>query len=218
MERLLWPVLETMQIMLHRIVFVLLRALTSISSALYQGEGLNVPLMFMPTQLIAPLFRRHGAHIGSAVRFLAPVTIHNAAPKPHPFYYNLAVGNNCYLGRQLFLDLQDKVVIEDNVTVSHRVTILTHTDAGESPLKDGLLPSSQAPVILRRGSYIGAGAMILAGVEIGECAIVGAGAVVAKNVPPCTTVAGVPARMIRRPALGEGDVKSALLETEVKQS
>jgi len=182
---------------MRKALFFLLRVLVKISAALYEGEGINIPLMFMPTQLIAPILRQYGAQIGAHVRFRAPLTIHNAALNPEPFYRNLTVGNNCYFGRELFLDLQDRVVIEDNVTISHRVMILTHTDVGESPLKDGPFPPSQAPVTIRRGAYIGAGVTILPGVEIGECAVVGAGAVVTKDVPARTAVAGVPARVIK---------------------
>lgn len=182
---------------MRHLVFFLYQTLIKISSALYQAEGLNILLMIMPTQLITPTLQKYGAQIGHHVRFRAPLTIYNAALKPAPFYGHLSVGNNCFLGRELFLDLQDRVLIEDNVTISHRVTILTHTDVGESPLKETLFPPSQAPVIIRRGAYIGAGVMILPGVEIGECVVVGAGAVVTKNIAPRTTVAGVPARIIK---------------------
>jgi acetyltransferase-like isoleucine patch superfamily enzyme len=182
---------------MRKVLFVLLRALVKVSAALYEADGVNIPLMFMPTQLIAPLLQEYGAQIGSYVRFRAPLTIHNAALNPGPFYHNLNIGNNCFFGRELFLDLQDRMVIEDNVTVSHRVMILTHTDVGESPLKENLFPPSQAPVTIRQGAYIGGGVIILPGVEIGECAVVGAGAVVTRDVPPRTVVAGVPAQVIK---------------------
>jgi acetyltransferase-like isoleucine patch superfamily enzyme len=54
-----------------------------------------------------------------------------------------------------------------------------------------------APVRLLRGCYLGAGAMILPGVTVGEKAVVGAGAVVTRDVPPGVLVAGVPARVVR---------------------
>jgi len=151
----------------------------------------------MPARFIGPILQRYGAEVGRPVRFRTPLTIHNAAVKPEPFYQNLAVGRDCFLGRELFLDLQDRIVIEDKVTISHRVMILTHTDAGESPLKHGPIPSSQAPVTICRGAYIGASVTILPGVTIGPCAAVGAGAVVTKNVAAGTVVAGVPARLIK---------------------
>ena len=51
--------------------------------------------------------------------------------------------------------------------------------------------------VLRSGCWIGAGAIILGGVEVGECAVVGAGAVVTTSVQPRTVVAGVPARVVK---------------------
>ena len=162
--------------------------------AIYGGEGLNIPLMFMPTRTIASTLRRYGATVGERVRFRSPVAIHNSDTKSRKYYQNLRVGNDCYFGRELFLDLQDRIEIEDNVTISHRVMILTHTDAGTSPLKDAAIPTSQSPVVIRRGAYVGANVTILEGVEIGELSVVGAGAVVTRSVAAGSVVAGVPAQ------------------------
>ncbi|MDE5634180.1 MAG: transferase [Muribaculaceae bacterium] len=54
-----------------------------------------------------------------------------------------------------------------------------------------------APVVIRRNAWIGAGAIILPGVTVGENAIVAAGAVVTKDVADNTVVAGIPAKYIR---------------------
>jgi acetyltransferase-like isoleucine patch superfamily enzyme len=170
---------------------------TKLFAAIYGAEGLNVPLMFIPTRLIAPTLRRYGANIGERVRFRSPLVIHNSDAKSRDYYLNLSVGNDCYLGRELFLDLQDRIEIEDQVTISHRVMILTHTDAGPSPLKDMAVPTSQAPVIIRRGAYIGANVTILEGVEIGESSVIGAGAVVTQSVPPHAVAVGIPAKPVR---------------------
>jgi maltose O-acetyltransferase len=166
-------------------------------AAIYRGDGINIPLMFMPTQTIAPTLRAYGARIGERVRFRSPLVIHNSGLERGRYYENLRIGDDCYLGRELFLDLQEPITIEDHVTISHRVMILTHTDAGTSPLKDEFIETDQAPVTIRRGAYIGANVTILQGVEIGESSIVGAGAVVTRSVPAQTVVAGVPARVIR---------------------
>lgn len=175
----------------------LFRLWASVFAAIYGGEGLNIPLMFMSTRAIAPTLRSFGARIGADVRFQSPLTIHNSGKIRGRYYENLQVGHHCYLGRELFLDLQDRIVIEDQVTVSHRVMILTHTDAGDSPLKDEFMRTEQAPVIIRRGAYIGANVTILQGVEIGESSVVGAGAVVTRSVPASSVVVGVPARVTR---------------------
>ena len=140
--------------------------------------------------------RKYGAQIGEDVRFRSPLVIHNAESAAGVYYRNLEVGSHCYFGRELFLDLQDKIAVEDYVTVSHRVMILTHTDAGTSPLKDNQIPTSNAPVMIRSGAYIGANVTILQGVEIGRSSVVGAGAVVTRSVPPGSVVVGVPARVI----------------------
>jgi len=185
----------------------LFRLWVRIFAAIYGGEGINIPLMFMPTQCIAPTLRANGASIGQNVRFRSPLIIHNSDAESRHYYKKLEVGDDCYFGREFFLDLQDRIVIEDQVTVSHRVMILTHTDAGNSPLKDNTIVTSQAPVIIRRGAYIGANVTILQGVEIGESSIVGAGAVVTRSVPPSTVVAGVPARVIKSVGTEQGEVR-----------
>jgi len=180
-----------------QLLYLFFRLWARVSAAIYGGEGMNIPLMFMPTQVIAPTLRAYGATIGQRVRFRSPLVIHNSDSERRRYYKQLEVGDDCYFGRELFLDLQDRIVVEDHVTVSHRVMILTHTDAGTSPLKDETIPTSNAPVMIRSGAYIGANVTILQGVEIGRSSIVGAGAVVTRSVPPGSVVVGVPARIIK---------------------
>lgn len=178
-------------------VLVLFNLWARLTALMYGGEGINIPLQFMPTRVIAPLLRRYGADIGHDVRFSAPLTVHNSDVTSPRYYQNLTVGNHCYFGRDLFLDLQDRIVVEDHVTISHRVMILTHTDAGTSPLKDTAIPTSQGPVIIGEGAYIGAHTTILEGVEIGSCAIIGAGALVNRSIPSGAIAVGVPAKVSR---------------------
>ena len=176
---------------------LLIRGLACVLDLLYGAEAINLLLKFAPMQTVPIILRPRGAVVGSNVRFRSPLTIHNAGLREDGYYRNLEVGSNCYFGRELFLDLQDQVLIEDNVTISHRVMILTHTDAGTSPLRDSSIPTSHAPVVIRAGVYIGANVTILEGVEIGGGAVVGAGAVVIRSVPAGSVVAGVPAKAIQ---------------------
>ena len=90
---------------------IVFRLWTRLFAAIYGGEGLNIPLMFMPTRAIAPLLRKYGARIGQNVRFRSPLVIHNSNAARGQYYRNLTIGNDCYLGRELFLDLQDKIRI-----------------------------------------------------------------------------------------------------------
>jgi len=109
------------------------------------------------------------------------------------------IGNGCHIGKGVLLDLREPIIIEDLVTVSMRAIITTHFDVGKSPLKRLYgFHSVEAQTILKRGSYVGANAVILHGITIGECAMVAAGAVVVKNVLPKTIVGGVPAKMIKK--------------------
>ena len=93
------------------------------------------------------------------------------------------------------------VEIEDDVFVGHAVTFIN--DRYPSAVTaDGKPPTAAdwtvVPTIVRKSASIGSGSTILCGVEIGEGALVGAGSVVTKSVPPHTIVAGNPARMLRK--------------------
>jgi acetyltransferase-like isoleucine patch superfamily enzyme len=162
----------------------------------YRAEGINALLLVMPAKFIIPILRKHGAQIGARVEMHSPLIIHNASAEPGKHYANLSIDDDCYFGRDVFFDLKARICIEDRVTVSMRVMVLTHTDVGASPIAERM-PPTRAPVVLRRGAYVGAGATIMQGVEIGEEAVVGAGAVVTANVPPRATVVGVPARLAK---------------------
>lgn len=180
-----------------KLLFLFFHLIVRASKALYMGDGVNIPLKFMPTQLIDSCLAQYGADIGTDVKFKAPLTIYNAGVGSNQLYKNLTVGDKCWFGPELFLDLQDRIIIEDRVTIAMRVAILTHTDVAESPLKKERIPWSRSPVIIRSGAYVGAGTIILQGVEIGECAVIGAGSVVNSSIPAYSIAAGMPARVVR---------------------
>lgn len=163
----------------------------------YRAEGINALLLLMPAKFIVPTLRKHGACIGEHVEIHSPLIIHNASSEPGKHYARLVIGDNCYFGRDVFFDLKDEILIEDQVTVSMRVTFITHTDVGKSPLALRL-PPSHSPIVLRRGAYVGAGAVILQGVEVGRQSIIGAGAVVLSDVSADTVVVGVPAKAAKK--------------------
>jgi len=103
-----------------------------------------------------------------------------------------------HIGKSVFIDLAEPVVIERNATISMRCMILTHIDVGRSPLATMGYPTRQSGVRIGEGAYLGAGVIVLPGVSIGRCAVVGAGAVVTGDLEACTVNAGVPARLKRR--------------------
>ena len=109
-------------------------------------------------------------------------------------------GKNIHLGKNVFINsgcrFQDQggIYIEDNVLIGHNVVLAT-LNHEENPKKRGnLIP---APIRIGNDVWIGSNATVLAGVSIGDGAIVAAGAVVTKNVTENTIVGGVPARYIR---------------------
>jgi acetyltransferase-like isoleucine patch superfamily enzyme len=180
----------------RRLIGVGVSLAITIAYRAYKAEGINALLLILPAKFIVPTLRQYGANIGHGVEMHSPMIIHNASADQGKHYANLTIGDDCYFGRDVFIDLKDEIHIEARVTVSMRVTLITHTDAGKSPVAERL-PSSHAPIRLRRGAYLGAGTIVLQGVEIGEAAIVGAGALVRENVPAFCTVVGVPARVIQ---------------------
>lgn len=128
---------------------------------------------------------------------------------------NASVGENCIIGRGAYIDagvvvgdnckvqnyalVYAPAVLEDGVFVGP-AAVLTNDTFPRSINPDGTLKSSSdwdmVGVTLRRGSSIGARAVVLGGVEVGEWALIAAGAVVTKDVPAHALMVGVPARRI----------------------
>jgi maltose O-acetyltransferase len=140
---------------------------------------------------VEPVLAEYGARVGSDVVVHGPLVVHNAERD----YANLTVADHAHIGRLVVLDLAGAVEVERHATVSMGVTILTHTDVGESPLRDRL-PRSVADTRIGEASYVGANATILPGCHVGRRSVVGAGALVNRPVPDGATVAGVPARPV----------------------
>lgn len=115
-----------------------------------------------------------------------------------PFY--TAFGKLTKVGKGVFINFgctfldQGGITIEDGVFIAPDVKILTEGHPEDPALRHTLVT---APIHIGRNVWIGAGAMILPGVTIGENAIIAAGAVVNKDVPANMIVGGVPARELR---------------------
>lgn len=111
---------------------------------------------------------------------------------------NVRVGRRCKISSHTFIC--EGVHIEDEVFIGHGVNFIN--DKYPRATNEGGALQTEADwqverTIVRRGASIGTGATILGGLEIGERAIIGAGAVVTKNVPPNSTVVGNPARVLK---------------------
>lgn len=86
------------------------------------------------------------------------------------------------------------IMLEDDVKIGPRVNLITENHDLD-PTKRRTLISKK--IVVKRNVWIGAAATILPGVTIGENSVIAAGAVVTKDVPPNTIVAGVPAKVIK---------------------
>ena len=149
------------------------------------GDGV---LIFQPG-----LVNLYGCRIGDGTKIGAFVEIQK----------NAAVGARCKISSHTFVC--EGVTIEDEVFVGHGVMFIN--DPRPRATSGGRLQTEAdwqvVPTLVKRGSSIGSAAVILCGVTIGEDAMVGAGAVVTRDVAPGETVAGVPARVLARRGRGE---------------
>jgi acetyltransferase-like isoleucine patch superfamily enzyme len=111
---------------------------------------------------------------------------------------NAHIGKNCKISSHTFIC--EGVVVEDNVFIGHNVTFINDlypraTTAGGDLQTEA--DWSVGKTLVKSGASIGSSSTLLCGVTVGEHAIVGAGSVVTKDVPPYCIVAGNPARVLR---------------------
>ncbi len=140
-----------------------------------------------PEEVRALLSRLFGADVDPTLRVFPP------------FYADF--GKNIHIGKNVFINaccqFQDHggITIGDGCQIGHNVVFAT--------LNHGLAPADRkttypAPIVLGKNVWVGSNSTILRGVSIGDNAVVAAGAVVVKDVPADTVVAGVPAKVVKK--------------------
>jgi UDP-2-acetamido-3-amino-2,3-dideoxy-glucuronate N-acetyltransferase len=140
----------------------------------------------------------YGCEIGDETKIGAFVEIQKGA----------LVGRRCKISSHTFIC--EGVTIEDHVFIGHNVAFVNDsfpratTASGELQTGDDWKVET---TLVKKGASIGSGATILSNVTIGERAIVGAGSVVTRDVPPDVIVVGNPARVLRRVDATAGDSK-----------
>ena len=111
---------------------------------------------------------------------------------------NARVGKRCKISSHTFIC--EGVVVEDNVFIGHGVTFTNDIYPRSTTSYGGLQTEADwtvEPTVICKGASVGSGATLLCNLTVGENAIVGAGSVVTKDVPPNAIVAGNPARVLR---------------------
>jgi acetyltransferase-like isoleucine patch superfamily enzyme len=122
---------------------------------------------------------------------------HRAMLKGHPAG-RMSIGENTWIGQNVFLHSAGGIRIGRNVGIGPNVTMLTsyHKDVGRgTAILDSPLDFKE--IVVEDGVDIGVGAILLPGVTVGRGTQIGAGAVVTKDVPAYTVAAGNPARILR---------------------
>ncbi len=136
----------------------------------------------------------YGCEIGDDVKIGTFVEIQKGA----------RVGNRCKISSHTFIC--EGVTLEDEVFLGHNVTFINDLYP-RAANGDGQLQTEAdwecRPTLVKRGASIGSSATLLCGITVGEHALVGAGSVVTRDVPPYAVVAGNPARVLR--TLPNGD-------------
>lgn len=110
----------------------------------------------------------------------------------------VVVGARCSIGRGTALVGRTSLVIEDDVTIAPNVYVTDHNHTYDDPdVPVGLQWPSEAPVRIGAGSWIGTGAVVLPGTDLGRNSTVAAGSVVRGRFPDHSVVAGSPAKVVR---------------------
>jgi acetyltransferase-like isoleucine patch superfamily enzyme len=156
-------------------------------------EGAEVPVvnaeLGRDVRIFQPdLVNIYGCRIGDETRVGPFVEIQKGAE----------IGARCKISSHSFIC--EGVTIEDQVFVGHGVMFINDLEPKATTLDGKLQGEGDWTLVttrVRKGASIGSGAVIMGGITIGERAIVGAGAVVTKDVAADEVVAGVPARLLR---------------------
>ncbi len=162
--------------------------MTSIPAAKHSYQCIAPDVKLGRDVKLSKFINLYGCEIGDETKIGAFVEIQK----------NASVGKRCKISSHTFVC--EGVQIEDNVFVGHGVTFINDIYPRATTAEGNLQTEVDWNVertVVKKGASIGSGTTILAGVTVGENAIVGAGSVVTKDVPPHSIVAGNPAKFLR---------------------
>ena len=178
---------------MHKLAHVIREELRGLHLRLLLAQMLLAPLpIHVGSRVRVHVLRLAGFQIGSGCVIWGTPTITGDGD----LYRKLTIGQGCWFNVACFFDLGAPINIGDHVAIGHQVMILT-TSHEIGPQGQRASALEVHPVTINSGAWLGARCTILPGVTIGAGAIVAAGAMVSRDVPPNTMVAGIPARVVK---------------------
>lgn len=137
------------------------------------------------------LLRLFGAKIGKGLVLKNNVIIKSP--------WNLILGDNCWIGENVWIDNLDKISIGNNVCISQGALLIT----GNHDYTKSSMPYRNAPIKVEDGAWIGANVTVTAGVTVAENSVLTVGSVVTKSTEPNMIYQGNPAKAIRERHISE---------------
>ncbi len=111
------------------------------------------------------------------------------------------IGNRVYIGEDLIIidELEDRGLLRigNRVSIAERVTLVLASTPNFSPMS-AFVSTAHGPIVIEDDAWLGTGAIVMPNIRIGRGAVVGAAALVTRDVPSFTVVVGVPARTLRK--------------------
>jgi|SRR5579859_1456530 len=140
----------------------------------------------------AQIYRMYGVAIGQGTLIMGPlrfVWYGDVARK-------LKLGRQCFISRDIVMDATADIVVGDGVVIGPEVMFMTATHELAGPARRAGANRS-APIHVGNGAWIGTRVTLLPGVSVGQGAVLAAGCVVVRDIPPNVVAGGVPARVLR---------------------
>lgn len=153
----------------------------------YIADNLFIKPFLVPSKVKSLVLRFFGARIGSKVIFRRGLTIH--------LPFNLDIGDNCWIGEEVWFINHEKITIGSDVCISQRSIICS----GGHDYRSASLEYAHKPVTIKDGAWVCLDAKVLPGVTIGECSVVSAGEIVRKSLPDYSMLVGGQVRPINPP-------------------
>jgi acetyltransferase-like isoleucine patch superfamily enzyme len=151
------------------------------------GRGTRLPRIFVTFP--------HQVEIGDNCRLEQHIYFHFDGPyRTGP---RIVIGNNCFIGAACEFNISLGITVGDHSLIASGVKFIDHNHGMSLGIPMAQQKCVESAIEIGNDVWIGANSIILAGVKIGQGAVVAANAVVNKDVPPFTVVGGTPARMIR---------------------